>query len=97
MLSRGAGLRLSAHAGRAMIAGKENRLAAQSFAIDTTRLNLVAFAVSGAIAGLAGGLFVVHQRAYNFHSFGAEAGLQFFTMVVIGGLGSLPGAVLGAN
>ena len=85
-----------AHAGRAMIAGKENRLAAQSFAIDTTRLNLVAFGVSGAIAGLGGGLFVVHQRAFNFHSFGAEQGLQFFTMVVIGGLGSIPGAVLGA-
>lgn len=84
------------HAGRAMVAGKENRLAAQAFAIDTTRVNLVAFGVSGAIAGLAGGLFVVHQRAFNFHSFTAEQGLTFFTMVVIGGLGSLPGAVLGA-
>ena len=89
------GLR-SSHAGRAMIAGKENRLAAQAFAIDTTRTNLVAFALSGAIAGFAGGLFVIHQQAYNFTSFNAEQGLVFFTMVVIGGLGSLPGAVLGA-
>jgi branched-chain amino acid transport system permease protein len=89
------GLRAS-HAGRAMVAGQENRLAAQSFAIDTTRTHLVAFAVSGAIAGLAGGLFVVQQGAYNAGTFNAEQGLQFFTMVVIGGLGSLPGAVLGA-
>jgi branched-chain amino acid transport system permease protein len=89
------GLRNS-HAGRAMIAGKENRLAAQAFAVDTTRTNLVAFALSGAIAGFAGGLFVIHQQAYNFSSFNAEQGLVFFTMVVIGGLGSLPGAVLGA-
>ncbi|HEY1634987.1 MAG TPA: ABC transporter permease, partial [Acidimicrobiales bacterium] len=89
------GLRNS-HAGRAMVAGKENRLAAQSFAIDTTRVNLVAFGVSGTIAGLAGGLFVIHQQAYNFGSFNAAEGLQFFTMVVIGGLGSVPGAVLGA-
>jgi branched-chain amino acid transport system permease protein len=89
------GLRNS-HAGRAMVAAKENRLAAQSFAIDTTRVNLVAFATSGAIAGLAGGLFVIHQQAYNFGAFNAEEGLQFFTMVVIGGLGSIPGAVLGA-
>jgi len=89
------GLRNS-HAGRAMVAGKENRLAAQAFALDTTRTNLVAFALSGAIAGLAGGLFVVHQHAFNFGSFNAEQGLQFFTMVVIGGLGSVPGAVLGA-
>jgi branched-chain amino acid transport system permease protein len=89
------GLRNS-HAGRAMIAGKENRLAAQAFAIDTTRTNLVAFALSGAIAGFAGGLFVIHQQAFNFTSFNAEQGLVFFTMVVIGGLGSVPGAVLGA-
>jgi branched-chain amino acid transport system permease protein len=89
------GLR-SAHAGRAMVAAKENRLAAQSMAIDTTRLSLVSFGISGAVAGLAGALFVIHQRAYNFHSFSAESGLQFFTMVVIGGLGSVPGAVLGA-
>ena len=89
------GLRNS-HAGRAMIAGKENRLAAQAFGVDTTRTNLVAFAISGAIAGLAGGLFVVHQQAYNFSSFNAELGLVFFTMVVIGGLGSISGAVLGA-
>ena len=95
VLAAVAGLRRSA-AGRAMIAAKENRLATQSFAIDTTRLNLTAFAVSGAIAGLAGGLFVVQQQAYNFSAFNAEDGLVFFTMVVIGGLGSIPGAVLGA-
>jgi branched-chain amino acid transport system permease protein len=94
-LAAARGLR-SSHAGRALIASKENRLATQSFAIDTTRINLVAFAVSGAIAGIAGGLFVIHQQSYNFGSFNAEAGLQFFTMAVIGGLGSIPGAVLGA-
>ncbi|HEX4865834.1 MAG TPA: hypothetical protein VFV02_17330, partial [Acidimicrobiales bacterium] len=63
---------------------------------STTRLNLVAFALSGMIAGLAGGLFVVQQQAFNFSAFDAYSGLIFFTMVVIGGLGSIPGAVLGA-
>lgn len=85
-----------AHAGRALIAGKENRLAAQAFAIDTTRTNLVAFTTSGMIAGLAGGLFVIQQQGFHFGAFNAEQGLQFFTMVVIGGLGSLLGGVLGA-
>jgi branched-chain amino acid transport system permease protein len=84
------------HAGRALIAGKENRLAAQAFALDTTRANLVAFTTSGMIAGLAGGLFVIQQQAFNAGAFNAEQGLQFFTMVVIGGLGSLLGAILGA-
>lgn len=86
----------SSHAGRAVIAGKENRLATQSIGLSTTRLNLVAFAISGMIAGLAGGLFVVQQEAFNFSAFDAYSGLLFFTMVVIGGLGSIPGAVLGA-
>lgn len=84
------------HAGRALIAGKENRLAAQAFALDTTRANLIAFMTSGMIAGLAGGLFVIQQQAFNAGAFNAEQGLQFFTMVVIGGLGSLTGAILGA-
>ena len=86
----------ASHAGRAIVAAKENRLATESVGLDTVRLNLVAFALSGAIAGLAGGLFVVQQRGFNFSAFDAYSGITFFTMVVIGGLGSLPGAVLGA-
>lgn len=82
--------------GRAMIAGQDNRLATQSFAINTTRVNLVAFAISGGIAGLAGGLFTMQQVGFNPASFDAENGILFFTMVVIGGLGSIPGAVLGS-
>jgi len=89
------GLRKS-NAGRAMIAGQDNRLATQSFAINTTRVNLVAFAISGTIAGLAGGLFTIQQVGFNPSGFSAEDGLTFFVMVVIGGLGSIPGAVLGA-
>jgi len=86
----------STHAGRALIAGSENRFAAQAFALDTTRANLIAFLTSGMIAGLAGGLFVIQQQAFNAGAFSASQGLQFFTMVVIGGLGSLLGAILGA-
>jgi branched-chain amino acid transport system permease protein len=86
----------SAHAGRAILATKENRLATESIGLSTTRLNVVAFALSGSIAGLAGGFFAVQQHGFNFGSFDAESGLTFLTMVVIGGLGSLPGSVLGA-
>ena len=84
------------HVGRSLLAAKDNRLAAQSIGLGTTKLNLVAFGVSGAIAGLAGGMFVVLQTDYNFGSFSADQGLTFFSMVVIGGLGSIPGAVLGS-
>ena len=84
------------HVGRSLLAGKDNRLATQSMGMATFRLNLVAFALSGALAGLAGGTFVVLQSDYNFGSFSADYGLTFFAMVVIGGLGSIPGAVLGS-
>ena len=86
----------NSHAGRASLATSDNRQATQSFGINTTRLNLFAFAASGALAGLAGGLFAVLEQGFSTGSFDANDGLNFFLMVVIGGLGSLPGAVLGA-
>jgi branched-chain amino acid transport system permease protein len=86
----------NAHGGRAMVAANDNPLATRSFAIDTTRLHLMAFAMSGVIAGLAGGLFMVLEQTFSAGSFAAQQGFNFFLMVVIGGLGSLPGAVLGA-
>ena len=82
--------------GRALVAARDNELAAQSVAIDTVRLKLTGFAVSGAIAGFAGALYVLHQTAFKTDAFGPEVSLRLFAMVVIGGLGSLPGAILGA-
>ncbi len=83
-------------AGRALVASRDNPIATQTFAISTTRLHLTAFAMSGAMAGLAGGLYVLHQHGLHTASFGPDVSLRLFSMVVIGGLGSLPGAVLGA-
>jgi branched-chain amino acid transport system permease protein len=82
--------------GRAFIAVRDNEPAAQSTSLGLTRIKLTGFAISGAIAGLAGGLYVLHQHGLNTDSFGPEISLRLFTMVVIGGLGSLPGAILGA-
>lgn len=86
----------ASHAGRAIVAANENQLATESIGLNTVRLNLVAFAISGVIAGLAGGLYVVQEQGFNFSAFDPYSGFLFFTMVVIGGLGSIPGAVLGA-
>jgi branched-chain amino acid transport system permease protein len=82
--------------GRALVASRDNPIATQSFGISTTRLHLTAFAMSGAMAGLAGGIYVLHQHGLHTDSFGPDVSLRLFSMVVIGGLGSLPGAVLGA-
>ena len=82
--------------GRAFIAVRDNEPAAQANSLNVPLLKLTAFAISGAIAGLAGGMYVLHQKGLTTDSFGPEVSLRLFTMVVIGGLGSLPGAILGA-
>ena len=82
--------------GRSLIATRDNEPAARAAALNTTRTKLTAFLVSGAIAGFAGAIFVVHQQGVNQGSFTPDIDIALFSMVVIGGLGSMPGVVLGA-
>jgi ABC-type branched-subunit amino acid transport system ATPase component/ABC-type branched-subunit amino acid transport system permease subunit len=82
--------------GRALVALRDNEAAAESYGIDPVRLRLAAFALSGAVAALAGGLFVHHERAFDPSSYSPLENLVVLTMVVVGGMTSLAGAVLGA-
>jgi branched-chain amino acid transport system permease protein len=82
--------------GRALIATRDNEAAAKAAGLNTTRMKLTAFLVSGAIAGFAGVIFVIHQQGVNNGSFSADIDISLFLMVVIGGLGSIPGVVVGA-
>jgi branched-chain amino acid transport system permease protein len=86
----------NSHTGRALIAVRDNETNAEAVTLNATRLKLTAFLISGAIAGFAGALYVLHQKGLNTDSFGPNVSLRLFTMVVIGGLGSLPGAIMGA-
>jgi ABC-type branched-subunit amino acid transport system permease subunit len=82
--------------GRALIAVRDNQLAAESVSINTTKIKLTGFVLSGALAGFAGGVYALHQNGIFTGSFDPEVSIRLFSMVVIGGLGSLPGAILGA-
>ena len=82
--------------GRALIATRDNEPAAEAATLNTTITKLTAFVISGAIAGFAGVLFVVHQRGVNNGSFTADINVALFLMVVVGGAESLPGVVIGA-
>ncbi|HEY8526270.1 MAG TPA: ABC transporter permease [Acidimicrobiales bacterium] len=82
--------------GRALIAIRENERAARSYGVNASRTTLAAFALSGFLAALAGALFVHQQGGLAPDLYAAQRSLDLFSMVVIGGLGSLPGAVLGA-
>jgi branched-chain amino acid transport system permease protein len=89
------GIRRS-RSGRVMIAVRENETAARSFAVDVTRVKLMSFALSGFIAAVAGCLFVHHQQAFALDTYNPFTSFQVFIMVVIGGLGSMVGVLLGA-
>lgn len=82
--------------GRALIALRDNERGAQAYAIDATRVRLVAFAMSGALAAVAGCLLAMHEQAYDPQLFGPFQNLAIFTMVIVGGVAAPAGAVLGA-
>lgn len=82
--------------GRVLVALRENERAAEAYGIDATRVRLTAFALSGAIAAFAGCLFVHHQQAYGTGPYDPSQNFAVFTMAVIGGIASVPGALLGA-
>jgi branched-chain amino acid transport system permease protein len=83
--------------GRALVAIRENDRGAEAFGIDARRVTLFAFAFSGFLAAFAGGLFVHQQSGLDLGPYQPAASLEAFTATVIGGLGSIPGALLGAT
>lgn len=83
--------------GRSLMAIREDEIAAEAMGINATRYKLQAFAVSSFLAGIGGGLYA-HFIAYiNPSDFGFMKSIDMLNMVVLGGLGSIPGAVLGAT
>ena len=82
--------------GRAVTAVRDNERGAASYGISPVKAKLTAFMFSGALAGIAGGLYVLGTRGIGFSGFAPVNSLVVFTMVVIGGLGSLTGALIGA-
>ncbi|MEY2474125.1 MAG: branched-chain amino acid transport system permease protein livM [Actinomycetota bacterium] len=82
--------------GRVLIGMRDNEKAAQAFGVPLVRTKLTAFAASGFIAAVAGALYAYHQQQLRPDRFPSELSLFIFSMVVIGGMGSMSGAILGA-
>jgi branched-chain amino acid transport system permease protein len=81
--------------GRSLSAIREDEVAAEAMATPTTRLKVLAFTVSAATAGVAGGLFAHMQGGVRPEDFRFEKSIDMIVMIIIGGLGSISGAVLG--
>ncbi len=82
--------------GRAFDAIRQSSFAAQSLGIPTGRIKLLAFSVAAGFAGLAGGLFTIVVGFIDPTEFGISASLRHITFIVVGGLGSVAGSILGA-
>ena len=82
--------------GRVLVGVRENDRGAQSYGVNVTRAKLTAFGLSGFLAAFAGSIFVHHQQSFGVSAFDPTQSLVAFTMVVVGGLASLPGALIGA-
>jgi branched-chain amino acid transport system permease protein len=81
--------------GRSLIAIREDEIAAEAMATPTTRLKVVAFTISAATAGIAGGLFAHMQSGIRPEDFKFEKSIDMIVMIIIGGLGSISGAIIG--
>ncbi len=96
-LAAGLSVRLSrSRIGRAWIAIREDELAASCAGVPVLELKLAAQGCGGAIAGVAGAIFAAKQGAITPDSFDFILSVMVLAMVVLGGLGSIRGAVIGA-
>ena len=82
--------------GRACLAIRENEIAAETMGIDTTKYKVMAFTIGAAFAGTAGVLFSHYFYIAHPASFTFMRSFDILTMVVLGGLGSMSGAITGA-
>ncbi|OAF16902.1 hypothetical protein AXW67_00045 [Bradyrhizobium neotropicale] len=82
--------------GRAMIAVRDDETASSMTGIDVPRAKLAAFLLSSVYAAVAGGLFACHMRFISPEDFNYAHSIAYLAMLVVGGEGSIVGAILGA-
>jgi branched-chain amino acid transport system permease protein len=82
--------------GRAMIATRDSEIAAEQSGVDTVRTKLLAFMIGGIYAGLAGCLYASSIRFISPDSFSGIQAILLMTMLIVGGMGSIIGCVIGA-
>jgi branched-chain amino acid transport system permease protein len=82
--------------GRAWVAIREDEIAARAMGVNVTTMKLRAFATGAAFAGLAGVFFAGKMTFISPESFTFMESVMILCMVVLGGMGSIPGVVLGA-
>ena len=81
--------------GRAWVAIREDEIAARAMGINTRNIKLLAFAMGASFGGVSGAMFAAFQGFVSPESFGLMESIVVLAMVVLGGMGHIPGVVLG--
>jgi branched-chain amino acid transport system permease protein len=81
--------------GRAWVAIREDEIAAKACGINTRNIKLLAFAMGASFGGVAGGLFAGFQQFVSPESFTLMESVMVLCMVVLGGMGHIPGVIFG--
>jgi len=82
--------------GRAFAAVRDSEVSAQAMGVDVARTKTIAFGISCAITGLGGALMGLFAGSFNNETFNFLIAIQLLMMIVVGGLGFIHGAFLGA-
>ncbi|MCC5910485.1 MAG: branched-chain amino acid ABC transporter permease [Clostridiaceae bacterium] len=87
---------INSRLGRAFIAIREDDLAAQSMGVDILKYKILSFTIAAFFAGLAGSFYAHYVTYIDPQSFTFNESIQVLSMVVLGGMGSMPGAIIGS-
>jgi len=87
---------INSRVGRTFVAIREDELAAQSISINTFHAKILSFVIATFFAGIAGAFFAHHARFISADSFRLEETFLILTMLIVGGMGSFLGPVIGA-
>jgi branched-chain amino acid transport system permease protein len=82
--------------GRALVSIREDELAAEAMGVNTTRYKVTSFVIGSSFAGVAGVLFAHYNKFLSTNDFQFIKSFEIIIMIVIGGMGSMTGAILGA-
>lgn len=88
---------INSRMGRALLAIKGNEVAAEAMGINSTRFKVMAFMCSAFMAGIAGSLYAHEIKFISPESFVGSESAAILAMMVVGGIGNIPGSILGAT
>ena len=87
---------INSRSGRAIMAIRDNRIAAESVGLNVMKYKMMAFVIGAALAGMAGALYGLNMKTVTAETFDYNMSIEILVMVVLGGIGSIRGSVIAA-